>query len=90
MIALAVVAVMLPTMILSVIQYRSLLELQSTTKLAAQESLRQVLYVWGYTSFPLTRTVDNHVAKLRQKVEDVPSEPKHVITVHRVGYKFVE
>ena len=44
MIALAVVAVMLPTMILSVIQYRSLLELQSTTKLAAQESLRQVLY----------------------------------------------
>ena len=46
--------------------------------------------VWGYTSFPLTRTVDNHVAKLRQKVEDVPSEPRHIITVHRVGYKFVE
>ena len=46
--------------------------------------------VWGYTNFPLTRTVDNHVAKLRQKIEDVPSEPKHVITVHRVGYKFVE
>ncbi len=46
--------------------------------------------VWGYTNFPLTRTVDNHVAKLRQKVEDIPSEPKHVITVHRVGYKFVE
>ncbi len=46
--------------------------------------------VWGYTSFPLTRTVDNHVAKLRQKVEDVPPDPKHIITVHRIGYKFVE
>ncbi len=46
--------------------------------------------VWGYTSFPLTRTVDNHVARLRQKLEDIPSEPKHIITVHRVGYKFVE
>ena len=46
--------------------------------------------VWGYTSFPLTRTVDNHVARLRQKLEDIPSEPKHIITIHRVGYKFVE
>ena len=46
--------------------------------------------VWGYTSFPLTRTVDNHVARLRQKLEDIPSDPRHIITVHRVGYKFVE
>jgi DNA-binding response OmpR family regulator len=45
--------------------------------------------VWGYGSFPLTRTVDMHIAKLRQKVEDTPGDPKHIITVHRVGYKFV-
>lgn len=46
-------------------------------------------HVWGYGSFPLTRTVDMHIAKLRQKIEDTPSDPKHIITVHRVGYKFV-
>lgn len=45
--------------------------------------------VWGYGSFPLTRTVDMHIAKLRQKIEDTPHDPKFVITVHRVGYKFV-
>ncbi|MGE0101566.1 MAG: response regulator transcription factor [Blastocatellales bacterium] len=45
--------------------------------------------VWGYGSFPLTRTVDMHIAKLRHKIEDVPGDPKHIITVHRVGYKFV-
>jgi DNA-binding response OmpR family regulator len=44
--------------------------------------------VWGYDSLPLTRTVDMHIAKLRQKIEDVPSDPRHIITVHRVGYKF--
>lgn len=45
--------------------------------------------VWGYDSFPLTRTVDTHIAKLRQKIEDNPSDPHWIITVHRVGYKFV-
>jgi two-component system alkaline phosphatase synthesis response regulator PhoP len=45
--------------------------------------------VWGYNSSPITRTVDNHVVKLRQKLEDTPSEPQHIITVHRVGYRFV-
>jgi DNA-binding response OmpR family regulator len=45
--------------------------------------------VWGYHNFPLTRTVDNHIAKLRHKLEDVPAEPKYVITIHRVGYKFL-
>jgi DNA-binding response OmpR family regulator len=45
--------------------------------------------VWGYQSMPFTRTVDMHVAKLRKKIEDHPSEPKHVVTVHRFGYKFV-
>lgn len=45
--------------------------------------------VWGYSSFPITRTVDMHIAKLRQKIEDTPHDPCHIITVHRVGYKFV-
>jgi len=45
--------------------------------------------VWGYGSFPLTRTVDMHIAKLRHKIEDIPGDPRHIITVHRVGYKFV-
>ena len=46
--------------------------------------------VWGYESTPVTRTVDNHIARLRQKIEQDPSEPKHIITVHRIGYRFVE
>jgi DNA-binding response OmpR family regulator len=45
--------------------------------------------VWGYDSNPITRTVDNHIVKLRQKIEDSPSDPRHIITVHRVGYRFV-
>jgi DNA-binding response OmpR family regulator len=45
--------------------------------------------VWGYENFPLTRTVDNHIARLRQKVEENPAEPQHIITVHRIGYKFI-
>lgn len=44
--------------------------------------------VWGYDGLPLTRTVDMHIAKLRQKIEDTPGDPRHIITVHRVGYKF--
>jgi two-component system alkaline phosphatase synthesis response regulator PhoP len=45
--------------------------------------------VWGYDQFPITRTVDNHIAKLRQKIEDHPADPQHIITVHRVGYRFI-
>jgi two-component system alkaline phosphatase synthesis response regulator PhoP len=45
--------------------------------------------VWGYVSLPLSRTVDTHIAKLRQKIEDDPSNPQHIMTVHRAGYKFV-
>ena len=45
--------------------------------------------VWGYDTIPFTRTVDTHVAKLRKKIEDDPSDPHHIITVHRLGYKFV-
>jgi len=46
--------------------------------------------VWGYRSTPVTRTVDNHIARLRQKIEQDPSDPRHIITVHRIGYRFVE
>jgi DNA-binding response OmpR family regulator len=45
--------------------------------------------VWGYENYPFTRTVDNHIAKLRQKIEQIPAEPKYIITVHRVGYRFL-
>ena len=45
--------------------------------------------VWGYTSAPNTRTVDAHIVKLRQKLEAIPSEPRHLLTVHGIGYKFV-
>jgi two-component system, OmpR family, alkaline phosphatase synthesis response regulator PhoP len=44
---------------------------------------------WGYTNYPSTRTVDNHVLKLRQKLEEDPEQPKHFKTVHNVGYKFI-
>jgi DNA-binding response OmpR family regulator len=44
--------------------------------------------VWGYQNYPCTRTVDNHILKLRQKLENNPAEPRHFLTVHGVGYKF--
>ena len=43
--------------------------------------------VWGYTAFPTTRTVDNHIASLRAKLEKNPDEPRWIKTVHGVGYK---
>ena len=45
--------------------------------------------VWGYDTIPFTRTVDTHIAKLRKKIEDDPSDPQFLITVHRLGYKLV-
>ena len=45
--------------------------------------------VWGYTAFPTTRTVDNHIASLRSKIERNPDEPRWLKTVHGVGYKLV-
>ena len=45
--------------------------------------------VWGYDSFPTTRTVDNYILALRKKVEANPAEPKHLVTIHTVGYKFI-
>ena len=45
--------------------------------------------VWGYESFPNTRTVDAHVVRLRQKLEPEPNVPRHILTVHGVGYRFL-
>ena len=45
--------------------------------------------VWGYQNYPTTRTVDNHIHKLRQKLESDPSNPSHFLTIHCMGYKFV-
>jgi DNA-binding response OmpR family regulator len=45
--------------------------------------------VWGYENYPTTRTVDTHVMKLRQKVEEDASHPRFILTLHGTGYKFV-
>jgi two-component system, OmpR family, alkaline phosphatase synthesis response regulator PhoP len=45
--------------------------------------------VWGYQGLPNTRTVDVHVSQLRQKLESNPKVPRHILTAHRSGYKFV-
>jgi two-component system alkaline phosphatase synthesis response regulator PhoP len=44
--------------------------------------------VWGYDEMPLTRTVDVHVAGLRQKIEANPKAPEFILTIHGLGYKF--
>ena len=46
-------------------------------------------HVWGYDNYPCTRTVDNHILRLRQKLEPDPSHPVHFRTVHGTGYKFL-
>jgi two-component system alkaline phosphatase synthesis response regulator PhoP len=46
-------------------------------------------HVWGYPAVLQTRTVDVHVASLRQKLEPHPAKPEHIVTVHRMGYRFV-
>ena len=54
--------------------------------LSREELLNQV---WGYRNYPSTRTVDNHILRLRQKLEKDPANPLHFRTVHSSGYKFV-
>ena len=46
--------------------------------------------VWGYEHFPTSRTVDNHIVKLRKKVEVDPHQPRHILTVHGIGYKYID
>ena len=45
--------------------------------------------IWGLEGFPATRTVDNHIVSLRRKLEPDPKHPRHIVTVHSIGYKFV-
>src|ERR1700682_1789078 len=45
--------------------------------------------VWGYQNYPSTRTVDNHILRLRQKLEPDPANPRYFLTIHGAGYKFV-
>jgi len=63
-----------------------LLAARAGTVVTREELLDEV---WGYENYPTTRTVDNHVASLRGKLEADPSHPRHIRTVHGVGYKFV-
>jgi DNA-binding response OmpR family regulator len=44
--------------------------------------------VWGYENYPTTRTVDNHILRLRQKLEPDPANPRYFLTIHGAGYKF--
>jgi two-component system alkaline phosphatase synthesis response regulator PhoP len=45
--------------------------------------------IWGLEGFPATRTVDNHIVSLRRKIEPDPKNPRHIVTIHSIGYKFV-
>ena len=49
-----------------------------------QELLRMV---WGYRGDALTRTVDMHIAELRRKLEDIPAQPRNILTVRKIGYR---
>jgi DNA-binding response OmpR family regulator len=46
--------------------------------------------IWGYEESPTTRTVDNFILKLRQKIESDPNHPRVIITVHGIGYKLID
>jgi len=63
---------------------RYLIERKGTV-LSRDELLQEV---WGYKSIPLTRTVDVHIAWLRQKIEEDAKNPKYIVTVHGQGYRF--
>jgi len=45
--------------------------------------------IWGYEKYPTTRTIDNHILKLRKKVEDDPAHPKYILSVYGEGYRFM-
>jgi len=60
---------------------------ENAERVISREEL--LIDVWGYNHYPTTRTVDNQILKLRQKLEGDPANPRHFITVHGAGYKFV-
>src|ERR1017187_3520509 len=61
--------------------------IQNAERVLSREELLN--HVWGYRNYPSTRTVDNHILRLRQKLEKDPANPSHFRTVHSSGYKFV-
>jgi DNA-binding response OmpR family regulator len=61
--------------------------IQNAERVLTREELLN--HVWGYQNYPSTRTVDNHILRLRQKLEKDPANPLHFRTVHSSGYKFV-
>lgn len=65
--------------------------LKFLTENAERVLTRDVLLneVWGYSHYPTTRTVDNQILKLRQKLELDPANPKHLLTIYGAGYKFI-
>jgi len=60
---------------------------QSPERVVSREELLNE--VWGYQNYPSTRTVDNHILRLRQKFEPDPANPRFFVTVHGAGYKFL-
>ena len=62
--------------------------IQHTGRVLSREAL--LTEVWGYNAYPTTRTVDNQILKLRQKLEEDPANPRHLLTVYGSGYKFIE
>jgi two-component system, OmpR family, alkaline phosphatase synthesis response regulator PhoP len=61
--------------------------IQNAERVLSREEMLNT--VWGYHNYPSTRTVDNHILKLRQKLEKDPANPLHFRTMHSAGYKFV-
>ncbi len=61
--------------------------ISSCGELVTRDRLLDV--VWGYDVYPTTRTVDNHILKLRKKLEEDPASPKHILSIYGEGYKFV-
>jgi DNA-binding response OmpR family regulator len=74
-----------------VLTYKEFKTLEYLVKNAGRVISRDELLnkVWGYQNYPCTRTVDNHILKLRQKLERNPSRPVHFLTVQGAGYKFL-
>ena len=61
--------------------------IEHTGTVLSREAL--LTQVWGYNAYPTTRTVDNQILKLRQKLEEDPANPRHLLTIYGSGYKFV-
>ena len=61
----------------------------AATRLGSHAVGRTDTEVWGYEAYPTTRTVDNHILKLRKKLEDDPVAPRYILSIYGQGYKFI-